>query len=85
MQSLKKRNIFAAGISWLNRFGSTVLASDSIMKKSGRGSTDQVVSKDGDVVLKKKWRDDRSVVLVSNFISTGNKDKVDGWDKDSKA
>ena len=45
------------------------------MLREGRGTCDQVVSKDGDVVLT-KWVDNRSVIMASNFVGVGNIDTV---------
>lgn len=84
LQILKKRNIYAAGTARINRFGVTSLRTDSEMKKEARGFSDQVVSKDGDIVLT-KWLDNRTVVLASNFVGVGNEDYVERWDKKSKA
>ena len=50
------------------------------MLREGRETCDQVVSKDGDVVLI-KWVDNRSEIMVSNFVGVGNVDTVKRWDK----
>ena len=50
------------------------------MSKKGRGSHDEVRSRDGKVVLV-KWFDNRSVVLASNFVGVGDEDEVERWEQ----
>ena len=59
------------------------MKNDKDMLREGRGTCDQVVSKDGDVVLT-KWVDNRSVIMASNFVGVGNVDTVKRWDKKDK-
>ena len=56
------------------------LKTDKEMKKKGRGSHDEVRSRDGKVVLV-KWFDNRSVVLASNFVGVGDEDEVERWEQ----
>lgn len=83
LQVLKSRNILAAGTIRVNRFSNPPLTSDKDMIKKGRGTYEQVTSKDNDVVLV-KWTDNRSVVMASNFVGVGNEDTVSKWDKKEK-
>lgn len=83
LQILKANKIFAAGTIRINRFSNPPVLGDKELKRMGRGSYDEVTSGDGDVVLV-KWLDNRSVVLASNFIGSGNIDEVSRWDKGKK-
>lgn len=80
LQMLKSKNILAAGTIRVNRFNKPPLLTDKEISKRPRGSSDQVVSRDGDIVLV-KWLDNRTVTLASNFIGIGEEDKVKRWDK----
>ncbi|KAL2096765.1 hypothetical protein ACEWY4_005972 [Coilia grayii] len=57
-----------------------VLEADKEMSKKGRGSHDEVRSRDGKVVLV-KWFDNRSVVLASNFVGVGEEDEIERWEQ----
>lgn len=83
LQILKTQKIFAAGTIRVNRFSKPPLLEDKRLKVIGRGSHDEIISEDGDVVLV-KWMDNRTVVLASNFVGVGNEDSVDRWDKAEK-
>lgn len=84
LQVLKHRKIFAAGTVRVNRFFSPTLMHDSEIRKKERGFSDQVVSRDNNVVLT-KWLDNRTVVLGSNFVGIGKEDTVERWDKSSSS
>lgn len=83
LEILKTKHIFAAGTIRINRFSHPPVLDDRELKRQGRGSHDEVVSEDGEVVLV-KWLDNRSVVLASNFVGSGHKDEVSRWDKNGK-
>lgn len=83
LQVLKSQKILAAGTVRVNRFSKPPLLEDKQLKEMGRGSHDEIISEDGDVVLV-KWMDNRTVVLASNFVGVGNEDSVARWDKVEK-
>ena len=63
---LHDKKINAAGTIRINRFNNPQFLSDSVLKKKGRGSSDQIVSRDGKIVLV-KWQDNKAVHLASNL------------------
>ena len=67
----------------MNRFRNPPFISDKIISKNDRGSSDEVVSCDGDVVSV-KWYDNKAVYLASNFVGIGEIDEVERWDKKEK-
>ncbi|KAJ8938648.1 hypothetical protein NQ314_011387 [Rhamnusium bicolor] len=66
-----------------NYFCKPPLLHDKELKKRGRGSYDELTTKNGDVALV-KWMDNRTVVLASNFVAVGQKDVASRWDKGDK-
>nr|CAD7441828.1 unnamed protein product [Timema bartmani] len=80
----ENRNCFAAGTIRVNRFHKPPLLSDKDMHhQQERGFAQEVVSEDGQVVLK-KWYDNRAVTLASNFVGIGETDNCRRWDKTQK-
>ncbi|XP_072392146.1 uncharacterized protein [Diabrotica undecimpunctata] len=59
--------------------GTKKLGNNEILKLP-RGSVDEVVNKEKNVVLV-KWLDTKTVKLASNYVSAGNLDIVRRWDK----
>ncbi|KAL2089767.1 hypothetical protein ACEWY4_014455 [Coilia grayii] len=78
LEVLSGKNIQAAGTARVCRFANPPLKADKEMSKKGRGSHDEVRSRDGKVVLV-KWFDNRSVVLASNFVGVGEEDEIESW------
>ncbi|KAL2083481.1 hypothetical protein ACEWY4_021254 [Coilia grayii] len=74
------QDIQAAGTARVCRFANPPLKADKEMSKKGRGSHDEVRSRDGKVVLV-KWFDNRSVVLASNFVGVGEEDEIERWEQ----
>jgi hypothetical protein len=75
LEILKAKNINAAGTIRTNRFSKPPLLTDFEMKKKTRGHSDQVVSRDGEIVVV-KWLDNRLVHVASNFVGVGTEDTV---------
>lgn len=63
-QYLNRRGIYAAGTFRLNWFKNLPFKSDNKMKLHGRGYSENVISRDGDVVLT-KWCDVFPCVQIS--------------------
>lgn len=82
LQALKQINIHAAGTARVNRFGKAPLLPDKEAMRLDRGSSIEVTSTDGITLL--KWVDNKSVVLASNFVGSGEIDQVERWDKSNK-
>ncbi|MGH0136951.1 UNVERIFIED_CONTAM: hypothetical protein FKN15_037488 [Acipenser sinensis] len=76
LEVLAEKKIHVAGTARVCRFAKPPLKTDKEMSKKGRGSHDEVRSRDGKVVLL-KWFDNRSVVLASNFVTVGDEDEVE--------
>lgn len=83
IEILDQKQMYCTGTVRLNRFCNPPLSTDAELKRSGRGSSDEVVSKDGVIGLV-KWLDSKSVVLASNCITIGETDFVQRWDKTNK-
>jgi Transposase IS4 len=75
LEVLKAVGTNAAGTIRVNRFNKPPFLSDPVMKKKGRGFSDEVTSLDEKIVLV-KWLDNRLVTLASNFIGVGKEDTV---------
>lgn len=82
-QILAQKKIYAAGTIRLDRFSKPPFSADSIMKKKGRGCSEEVISSDGSVVCV-KWYDNKCVALASNYIGVGKPDQAHRYDKISK-
>lgn len=80
LQILRNKQIFAGGTARVNRFSNPPLMDNKQMARKERGYAEECVSGDGDVVLC-KWKDKRSVIMASNFLSIGECDKVKRWSK----
>jgi Transposase IS4 len=79
---LKELKINAAGNLRVNRFAHPFL-SDKETKNKGRGYSDEVESRDGNVILI-KWQDNKPVFIRSNFVVKGVQTTVNRWDKAKK-
>ena len=82
-QILNQKQINAIGTIRTNRFNNIPFVTDAALKKKGRGSSDEIVSRDGKIVLV-KWQDNRSVHRASNFIGRGEESVVNRFDKKKK-
>lgn len=82
IELLNQKSIFIAGTVRINRFSNPPLSKDSDFRKKQRGSSEEVVSQNGVVMV--KWLDNRSVVLASNFVGIGDEDRAKRWDKNTK-
>lgn len=80
LEVLAEKNIHAAGTASACRFAKPPFMSDKDMSRKERGNYEEVVSRDGRVVLV-KWFDNRSVHMASNFVGVGRTDDVQRWDK----
>lgn len=83
LQYLRQKNIYVAGTARVERFKNPPFSSDADMKKQGRGTAEELVSGDGEVILT-KWFDNKAVIMASNYMSVGLTDQCKRWDKQSK-
>ncbi|KAH8018412.1 hypothetical protein HPB51_005825 [Rhipicephalus microplus] len=68
---LKKIGILASGTIRGNRLAGCVMKTDKEMKKEGRGSYDERVSQNDEVVLV-RWQDNGTVNMASTHLGVGN-------------
>ena len=80
---LRKRGILCAGTVRENQLSKPPLATNKAMKKKGQGTTMEVISKDGTVVIT-KWYDNKYILLASNFVGIGIVDLANRWSKQDK-
>ncbi|XP_040072993.1 piggyBac transposable element-derived protein 2-like [Ixodes scapularis] len=83
LREMLKKKIFAAGTVRSNRCEKCPLMSEKDLKKKGRGSSDCLVSGDGQVVVT-RWMDNRVVTLASNFVAVENEETARRWSKADK-
>lgn len=93
LEALKQLNIRAAGTVQVDRFGCMnskknidtrpPLRTEKELKNLGRGTSDEIRSEDGSVVLV-SWFDNKTVCLGSNFVGSGTPKKIKRWDKKTK-
>ncbi|KAG8231020.1 hypothetical protein J437_LFUL010942 [Ladona fulva] len=76
------RDIYAGGTVRVIRIYSAPLISDKEIMKKEREFSSNVTCKAGSVLT--SWLDNRTVVMESNFVSIGEEDTVDRWDKKKK-
>lgn len=82
LQYLRDKFVYASCTARIDRFVTPPFSSDKIMKEQGRGSSEEVVSKDGIVMV--KWFDTKSVVMASSYKGLGTPDTCKRWDKSQK-
>lgn len=82
-QELKEVGILASGTIRSNRLFEFPLKSDKELKKTGRGSYDRKVSKEGGTVMV-RWHDNGPVNMVSTIIGIGALSKVKRWSESQK-
>lgn len=80
LEVLRDRSIAAAGTVRINRMANPPFRDDKDMKKAGRGTSDEVFSKDEKIVLT-KWYDNHPVHLASNYIGVQPVSIVTKFDK----
>lgn len=83
LQYLRNKHIYAACTARLDRFQKPPFSSDSAMKNMGRGSCEELISGDGEVILT-KWFDNKPVTMASNYMSIGSADQCKRWNKQTK-
>lgn len=82
LQYLRNKFVYASCTARIDRFATPPFSSDKIMKEKGRGSSEEVVSKDGIIMV--KWFDNKSVVMASSYKGLGTTDTCKRWDKFQK-
>ncbi|KAH8019540.1 hypothetical protein HPB51_019967 [Rhipicephalus microplus] len=80
---LKKIGILASGTIRGNRLAGCVMKTDKEMKKEGRGSYDERVSQNDEVVLV-RWQDNGTVNMASTHLGVGNIGTVRRWSESQK-
>lgn len=85
LHALEKMKIYATGTARTNRFANPPLPSDKKMSQLGRGSSFDISSAvpDSNVGML-KWYDSKSVVLATNYVTSGTPDVVKRWNKKEK-
>lgn len=83
LQYLRNQQIYSSGTARQNRFKNPPFSSDKDMKKRGRGSCEQVISQDGEVIIT-KWYDNKPVVMASNYMGIGKSSSCLRWNKNEK-
>ncbi|KAL4125830.1 hypothetical protein QTP88_010070 [Uroleucon formosanum] len=84
-KTLQQLQIYATGTIRTNWFANPPLLSDKVMRKLGRGTTFEVTTDvPGCNIGIVKWFDNIAVNLGSNFIASGEVDRVTRWDKKEK-
>lgn len=82
---LQKKQIYAAGTIRSNRFMNPPFLTDKQMEKLGRGSTFEISTNMPSCNIGLiKWYDNKAVSLGSNFVTSGETDKVTRWNKKNK-
>lgn len=83
LQHLRRKQIYVSCTARQNRFRNPPFSSDAQMKKSGRGTAEELISRDGEIILT-KWFDNKGVVMASNYMGIGNISYCRRWDKIQK-
>ncbi|KAH8022268.1 hypothetical protein HPB51_023155 [Rhipicephalus microplus] len=81
LQELKSIGIWAVGTIRANRLQGCVLKTDKELRREGKGSYDQKVTKDGDVILV-RWQDNGVVNVASSYVGVDDLStarSVDQW------
>jgi len=82
--SLDYLGIKAAGLVHMNSFANPPLLSIRELKKLGRGASYEVSSTDEKIGII-KWYDKKTITLASNFITSGQPDIVECYDRKKKS
>ncbi|KAI4464016.1 transposase is4 [Holotrichia oblita] len=67
----------------VNRFQKPPFSSDKDLQKKGRGSSEEIISGDWEIIMT-KWIDNNAVFMASNYAATGTPDICKRWDKIKK-
>ncbi|KAG5885819.1 hypothetical protein JTB14_001831 [Gonioctena quinquepunctata] len=73
LQYLRRKEIYASCSARQDRFNEPLFPSDKDMKTSGRGTSEEIISQDGEVIMT-KWFDNKPVIMASNYMGIGNSD-----------
>ncbi|XP_026805825.1 piggyBac transposable element-derived protein 1-like [Rhopalosiphum maidis] len=85
-ERLQQLNIYAVGTIRSNWFAQSPFLSDKQMRKMGRGAAFEVTTDMNHCNIGLlKWFDNKAVTLGSNYVTSGDVDKVERWDKKKKA
>jgi len=85
-ERLQQLNIYAVGTIRSNWFAQPPFLSDKQMRKMGRGTAFEVTTDMNHCNIGLvKWFDNKAVTLGSNYVTSGDVDKVERWDKKKKA
>ncbi|CAI6348887.1 unnamed protein product [Macrosiphum euphorbiae] len=82
--SLDYLGIKAAGLVNINSFAKPPILSNRELKKLGRGASYEVSSTDEKIGVI-KWFDKKTITLASNFITSGQSDKIERYDRKKKS
>lgn len=83
IQYLRNKSIWASCTARVDRFQKPPFTSDKDLKQKGRGTSEELISNDGEVIMT-KWMDNKAVVMASNYAATGTPDTCKRWDKAKK-
>ena len=85
IHALDEMKIYATGTARTNRFVNPPLLSDKTMSNLGRGASFEISSAVPNTNIGMlKWYDSKSVVLVTNCVTSGTPDTVRRWNKNKK-
>lgn len=82
-KTLKDVGILAAGTIQANRTKKCPIASENNLKQKGRGSFDEYVDIENQLALV-RWFDNKSILLLSSFVSTEPSDTCKRWSQVEK-
>ncbi|XP_044751630.1 piggyBac transposable element-derived protein 3-like [Coccinella septempunctata] len=83
LQCLRQKQIWASGTARLDRFKAPLFSSDKVLQAKGRGTSEELISGDGEVILT-RWYDNKAVNMASNFMGIGETYVCKRWDKKQK-
>lgn len=83
LQYLRNKHIWVSCTARVNRFQKPPFSSDKDLQKKGRGSSEEIISGDGEIIMT-KWIDNNAVFMASNYAATGTPDICKRWDKIKK-
>jgi len=84
LMSLDYLGFKAAGLVHMNSFANPPLLSNKELKKLGRGASYEVSSADEKIGII-KWFEKKTVTFASNYITSGQPDKIECYDKKKKS
>lgn len=83
LQKLKSIGIWAVGTIRANRLQGCVLTTDKELRREGRGSYDQKVTKGGDVILV-RWQDKGVINVASSYVGVDDLSTARRWSEVTK-